>query len=261
MPFALKQAAVFRIKWPICSFLLLTTLKVSQEKPHQDWTIVCKRCTVETVLRRFSHLAESLGRQLRDKLSRNSNSSIIQHITTSNPKEMYLGLTDIHSDQLSAAVFIFHSGYKLISCCFHLLRDPLLVLSVLILTGLCNEAWRTCETAGEPKRVCSLIWIFQTLWWKVELEFSPPHCTKNVSLTPAFFWWPWRVDVECRFRRNRPMVFSARILNFHRRCLKKQPFTVAPFEWRNAMALRRKLSGSPVEVTCSSFRLEFNVSS
>lgn len=130
MPFALKQAAVFRIKWPICSFLLLTTLKVSQEKPHQDWTIVCKRCTVETVLRRFSHLAESLGRQLRDKLLRNSNSSFIQHSTTSNRKEMYLGLTDIHSDQLSAAVFIFHSGYKLISCCFHLLRDPLLVLSV-----------------------------------------------------------------------------------------------------------------------------------
>lgn len=235
-------------------------LKVSQEKPHQDWTIVCKRCTVETVLRRFSHLAESLGRQLRDKLSRNSNSSIIQHITTSNPKEMYLGLTDIHSDQLSAAVFIFHSAYKLISCCFPFAPWSF-VSAVCLLTGLCNEAWRTCETAGEPKRVCSLIWIFQTLWWKVELEFSPPHCTKNVSLTPAFFWWPWRVDVERRFRRNRPMVFSARILNFHRRCLKKQPFTVAPFEWRNAMALRRKLSGSPVEVTCSSFRLEFNVSS
>lgn len=128
---------------------------------------------------------------------------------------MYLGLTDIHSDQLSAAVFIFHSAYKLISCCFPFAPWSF-VSAVCLLTGLCNEAWRTCETAGEPKRVCSLIWIFQTLWWKVELEFSPPHCTKNVSLTPAFFWWPWRVDVECRFRRNRPMVFSARILNFHR---------------------------------------------
>lgn len=229
-------------------------LKVSQEKPHQDWTIVCKRCTVETVLRRFSHLVDSCVTNYHATF--NSNSSFIQHITTSNPKEMYLGLTDIHSDQLSAAVFIFHSGYKLISCCFHLLRDPLLVLSVYWQVYVMKR-----ETAGEPKRVCSLIWIFQTLRWKVELGFSPPHCTKNVSLTPAFFWWPWRVDVECRFRRNRPMVFSARILNFHRRCLKKQPFTVAPFEWRNAMALRRKLSGSPVEVTCSSFRLEFNVSS
>lgn len=103
-------------------------LKVSQEKPHQDWTIVCKRCTVETVLRRFSHLVDSCVTNYHATF--NSNSSFIQHITTSNPKEMYLGLTDIHSDQLSAAVFIFHSGYKLISCCFHLLRDPLLVLSV-----------------------------------------------------------------------------------------------------------------------------------
>lgn len=179
-------------------------LKVSQEKPHQDWTIVCKRCTVETVLRRFSHLVDSCVTNYHATF--NSNSSFIQHITTSNPKEMYLGLTDIHSDQLSAAVFIFHSAYKLISCCFPFAPWSF-VSAVCLLTGLCNEAWRTCETAGEPKRVCSLIWIFQTLWWKVELEFSPPHCTKNVSLTPAFFWWPWRVDVECRFRRNRPMVF------------------------------------------------------
>ena len=44
---------------------------------------------------------------------------------------MYLSLTDIsYNDQLSAAAFIFNSGYKLISCCFYLLRDPLSMLSV-----------------------------------------------------------------------------------------------------------------------------------
>ena len=156
---------------------------------------------------------------------------------------MYLSLTDIsYNDQLSAAAFIFNSGYKLISCCFYWFTYSL----QWSVTDMWNG--RRTETS------CSLIWIFQTLRMKVVLEFSPPHWTENVSLTPTFFWWPSWVDIECRLRRNRPMVFSARILNFHRRCLKLQPLFVAPFEWRNAMALRRKLSGSPVEVTSPTFR-------
>lgn len=115
---------------------------------------------------------------------------------------IYPGLADMYSQQLSAAVFISHSAYKLISCCFHLFRDPLFAVSVY--WQVCYEAWRTCETAGEPKRVCSLIWIFENLWSKVVLEFSPLDCTENVPFTPAFHWWPSWIVFERIFRHNRP---------------------------------------------------------
>ena len=126
---------------------------------------------------------------------------------------IYLSLTHICSDQLPAAVFIFHSGYKLISCYFYLFRTPLLLLSVYWQVYLTKRDGRVKRPANRSEFVHSFE-FFKLCDEKLSLN-SLHSTAQKTYRSPRHFYDDLRGLVSCfRFYFNRPMMFSAYILNF-----------------------------------------------
>lgn len=170
---------------------------------------------------------------------------------------IYPGLADMYSQQLSAAVFISHSAYKLISCCFHLFCDPLFAVSVYWQVCLMKRDGRVKQPANRSEfvhsfeflKTCDQKLCLNSLHSTAQKTYhSPRHFIDDLRglFSNEYFITTGQTPWQCNFQHTR-------------RCLKKQPLLMAPIEWRNAMALRRKLSGSPVEVRSSIVRLEFIV--
>ena len=121
----LKQAAVFRIKWLICSFLLLTTLRWVRKSPIKIELSSARGVPLKQFLE-DSHFG------------RKSWSTVAWQIITQQQQLHYTTHYNIQPERNVSwldrhpqrPAICSCSAYKLISCCFHLLRDPLLVLSV-----------------------------------------------------------------------------------------------------------------------------------